>query len=462
MSAVPIAELGLTEFGNAQWLVTNHGADFRHLRAQRQWFRWDGRRWAADTTGEVERRMKLIVPALLQQAAATESDDQARKQLTRWALECCKARTLEASLRLAQSECEVAATADLFDRDPWLLNVENGVLDLRTGELREHLRETLLTKLAAMPYEPAATCPRWNDFLDEIMDGQLELVHFLQRAIGYALSGDVSEHVVFLLFGTGANGKSTLLETLRHLWGDYARQADFATFLAKRDEPHVRNDLARLAGARFVTAVEAEEGRRFAEAQLKQLTGGDTITARRLYQEHVEFQPQFKLFLAANHKPAVWGTDYAFWRRIRLIPFSVRIPPERQDKDLRAKLLEERSGILNWALAGFHAWRTQGLAPPDAVLAATQTYQAEQDVVGDFLADRCTVSSNGKQVSVEKKTLYAAYENFCRDAGTELLSARTFNNRVAERGIVDRKAHGRRLWLGLELHTPGNSDAQPL
>jgi len=453
------ALIGHTELGNARWLVDHHGADLRYVRAWKRWHCWDGRRWASDETGEAERRMKALVPALLQQAAH-ESDEPTRKRLAIWAVQCSTARTLTASLQLAMSEPEVAVTAAMFDADPWLLNVANGTLDLRTLTLRPHRREDLLSKLAPVAYEATATCPRWLVFLDEIMGGQADLVEYLKRATGYALTGDVSEHAIFLLFGIGANGKTTYLETLRRLLGDYARQADFATFLATRTEPHIRNDLARLAGARFVTAVEAEEGRRFAEAQLKQLTGGDTITARQLYREHVEFAPQFKIWLAANHKPQVWGTDYAFWRRLQLIPFTVTIPPERQDRNLRSKLIAEGPGILNWALAGLHTWREKGLAPPEAVLAATRAYQAEQDVVGDFLADRCTVSSNGTQAAVEKKVLYEAYAAFCRDAGTEPVSARTFNTRIAERGISDRKAHGRRLWVGLSV-TTGDGDASP-
>jgi len=440
----------LDDMGNARRLVHLHGMDLLYAHARKRWHVWDGRRWAEDETGDAERHAKDVVAQMF--AAAARADDETRrKQLGAWAVKSASAPRLAALLEVARSEREFAITGREFDRDPWLLTVDNGTLDLRTGALRPHRREDLITRLAPVVYAPAARASRWHEFLDEILGA--ELAAFLQRAVGYALTGTVSEHAVFLFYGTGANGKSTFLETIRALLGDYARQTDFSSFLVGRDD-HVRADLARLAGARFVTAVEAEEGRRFAESLLKQLTGGDTVTARHYYQAHVEFRPEFKLFLATNYKPRVWGTDLAFWRRVRLVPFTVTVPPERQDPNLAAALRAERPGILNWALEGCWHWKTDGLQEPATVIAATRAYQDEQDVVGQFLADRCRLSANGSSLSAARRAVYDAYDAWCRDTGNEPLAARAFGLRLAERGLLEAKRHGVLVWKGLELVPP--------
>ncbi len=438
------------DLGNARRFFRLHGADVGYVRSRRRWFVWSGRHWREDETGEAERRAKAVIDELYSTAAALKDDPVAQKALATHAVKSSSAQRLASMLELASTEDGIAITGRQFDASPWLFNVVNGVLDVRTGELRPHDRKYLITKIAPTRFDSAAKAPRWLAFLDEIFAGNVELIAYLQRAIGSALTGITTDNVFWLLFGTGANGKTTTCEVLRHVFGDYARATDFSTFLARRDDP-IRNDIARLAGARFVTAVEVEEGRRLAEVLLKQVTGGDMIIARRLYQEHVEFQPQFKLFLACNHKPAVWGTDHAIWRRIPLVPFTVTIPSERKDKGLKGKLIDEAPGILTWALEGCRAWQNGGLQAPEAVQAATKAYREEQDVAGDFLTECCVVSSNGTAASVEAKALYDAYERWCGEMGTEAVSARTFNTKVGERGFAYIRSHGRRSWRGLEL-----------
>ncbi len=446
-----------SDLGNARRLVRLHGEDLRYVRSQRHWYVWDARRWREDATDEAVRKAKDVVDALHIEAANT-SDGNLKKELARWAMQSDSAFHIRAMVELASSERAVVLRQDQLDAGPFLLNTLNGTLDVRSGELRPHRREDYFTKLATVRFDPKAEAPRFVAFLHEILRGDVDVIGYLQCVIGYALTADVREQCFFLLYGTGANGKTTLLELLRHLFGDYARQSNFSTFLARRDDT-VRADLARLAGARLVTAVEAEEGQRFAESLVKQLVGGDMITARRLYRDEIEFRPTFKLFLAANHKPQVWGTDHAFWRRVRLIPFTVTIPPERQDRGLLNKLRSELPGILNWALEGCRQWLANGLQEPAAVLAATRAYEAEQDLVGEFVNDRCVLSSNGRAQTarVERKELYGLYETWCRETGTPALSSKTFNGRIRERGVPEVKVHGGKwFWVGLELR---NADA---
>jgi putative DNA primase/helicase len=350
-------------------------------------------------------------------------------------------------VELAKSEPGVPVTPERLDADPWVLNVCNGTLDLRTGHLRPHARADLLTKLAPVTYDPGALCPTWEAFLSRILAGDVALIRFVQKVIGYSLTGSTQEQCLFILYGAGANGKSTLIQTISALLGDYARQTPTESLLVQRGDG-VRNDLARLQGARFVSAVEVEGGRRLAEALVKQLTGGDTITARFLYGEHFEFQPMFKLWLAVNHKPVVQGTDHAIWRRLRLIPFTVTIPAAEQDKRLTEKLRAELPGILRWAVEGCLAWQQEGLAPPTAVKRATGDYRAEMDVIAAFIRDCCVVEPQ-RQVSTSE--LYAEYRGWCEQMGESAVTQKAFGTALRERGCTPGRTSGGRLWVGIAL-----------
>ena len=344
--------LSLTDLGNAKRFASEHGRDVRYCHRWKKWLIWDGRRWVKDDTGTIQERAKETAIAILSEAAK-ELHDEKRKKLLAWQKQSEFEHRIRALITLAQSEDGLPVRVEELDCDPMLLNLQNGTINLTTAEFREHRREDLITKVAPISYDPNATCPQWLLFLDRIMNGNNELISFLQRAVGYSLTGDTSEHALFLFYGTGANGKTTFLEVLRHALGDYVMSADFSSFIVSRGAS-VRNDLARLAGARLVTAVESEANRRLAEEVIKQITGGDTITARYLYSEHFEFRPQFKLFLATNHKPRIRGTDVAIWRRIHLVPFTVTISNEEQDKALPAKLRGEAPGILQLGLGRAH------------------------------------------------------------------------------------------------------------
>lgn len=443
-------EARLTDLGNARRLVRLHGSDLRYCERLGGWFIWDERRWAKDETGEAERRAQDVPAALCREAedylaqaravSGNESTVLANKAqaLIAHALKTEAAGRLSSLLQLARVERGLAVAPLVFDRDPWLLNVLNGTLDLRTGELRPHERGDLLTKLVPAPWDPHAECPTWRAFVSKILGGKPDIVAFVQRAVGYSLTGATTEQVLFFLYGTGSNGKSTFLETIRALIADYAHQANFDTFLTKQGAQGPRNDVARLKGARLVTALEAPEGTRFDETLIKTLTGGDTVAARFLYREDFEFVPTFKLWLAANHRPAIRGTDHAIWRRIRLVPFMVKFhdggdPALRKDPALREKLMVELPGILRWAVEGALAWQRTGLGAPQEVTAATSEYRAEQDTLGQFLEETCVLDASAR---AQSSFLYAAYSSWAERRGERPFTHKTFSARLVERGFA--------------------------
>jgi putative DNA primase/helicase len=437
-----------TDYGNAERLVREHGADLRYTTAW-GWMVWDGARWKRDETGETMRRAKATIRGMY--TASWTLPEEAGAFLRKHAAKSESAAALKAMITLAASEHPVASAAADFDGDPWLLNTANGTLDLRAGDLRPHHRADLLTRVAPVVYDGQAACPHWRLFLHQIFNGDTDQILFLQRAIGYALTGSTREQVMFILYGTGANGKSTLLNVLQAVLGDYA-QSTPATTLLVRPDGAATNDLARLAGARFVAATESEEGKRLAEALIKQMTGGDKLVARYLRQEFFEFVPVFKLFFATNHKPVIRGTDLAIWRRIHLIPFSVTIPPEQRDATLTERLIAEAPGILAWAVEGCRMWQARGLAPPASVQAATEGYRSDMDLLAQFLAECCAEGPAGKY-EVTHKELYKTYAEWADDAGEKPMSSRAFSQRLQETGRYTKgPGTGNILtWYGLRL-----------
>jgi P4 family phage/plasmid primase-like protien len=436
-----------SDLGNARRLVARHGKDLRYCHASKDWFIWNGARWAGDKKGGVEVLAKETILALYPEATET-ADRLVRETIVNHALKSEAEARFRAMIALAKSEPGIPIAPDEFDSDSWVLSLLNGTLDLRTGKLLPHRREFFCTKQAPVEFDPNAPCPTWNAFLDRIMGGNSSLIGFLQRAIGYALTGLTTEQVLFFLYGTGANGKTTFLETIRGLLGDYATPSDFSTFLATKNEDRPRNDLARLKAARFVSAVEAGEGRRLAEPVVKQLTGSDTIVARFLFHEFFEFVPQFKLFLAANHKPRIVGTDPAIWRRIRLVPFAVAIPESEQDKHLQEKLQVELAGILNWALRGCLEWQRCGLGESPEVATATACYRREMDIFADFLDERCVIGPDEWATSAD---IYIDYQSWCERNGERPLAKNAFGTKLRERGFEDEKHNGARCWFGIGL-----------
>lgn len=436
----------LTDLENAARFAETHGNDLRYVAKWRNWIVWDGQRWRRDDTGEVQRRAKETARDIYEATAAIKDSEKRTKQ-RKLALAAQSAKRIGAMIDLARSEPGIPVTPDLLDTDPWLLNVENGTLDLRTGGLRPHRPDDLITKIAPVRYEPGARCPTWDAFLRRVLGGDAELTRYMQKAVGYALTGDAREQCLFIAHGTGANGKTTTFTTVAAVIGGYAVHTPTETLLVKRNDT-IPNDVARLHGTRFVTAAEAECNRRLAEALVKQMTGGDKIAARFLHGEWFEFMPTFKLFLAVNHKPTVEGTDHAMWRRIRLIPFTVTIPESEQDKMLPEKLRAESMGILRWAVEGCLLWQQEGLEPPEVVAAATQDYRDEMDTAGGFI-DECCVRD--PQAETPPARLYDRYTQWCAGNGEKPMSKANLAARLAEKGFTRGRTKARRFWRGLAV-----------
>lgn len=434
-----------TDAGNARRLVAAWGHLVRHVGPWSSWLVWDGKRWQRDTRGRINELAKTVAADLWHEVALLQGDD--RKLAVKWAMQSENASRIRAMVDLARSDPKVAIDPQQLDADRWLLNTRNGTIDLRTGQRRDHDQRDLITKVAAVDHNHAAVAPQFTAFLERIIpDPQVR--EFLQRWFGYCLTGDVSEHKILFAFGAGANGKSTLLNALAHVLGDYASQAAPDLLMRRRDDPHPTG-LADLQGARLVLASETAEGRRLDEALVKRLTGGDPIKARHLYADFFEFDPTHKFVVATNHRPEVTGTDHGIWRRIRLVPFEVVIPDDEQDGQLEQKLRAEAAGILTWALDGAAAWRRDGLTEPAAVVSATADYRAAMDVIGDFVSDCCLLAPG---VSAKAGDLFRRYGQWCETMGELPMTQRKFGEALADRGL-SRYRSGVHWWAGIALRS---------
>ena len=467
--------LPYSDLYNARTLVLHYGQTLRYCYPWKSWLVWTGTHWQRDTSGAVMRLAKQTVKQLAREAENLD-DKKEIAALLHHVKGSLSAAKLKAMVELAQSEEPIPLQPEDLDKDPWLLNCPNGTLNLKTGELHPHQQSDLLTKCSPVEYQADAPCPAWERFLWRIMGGsqgedspdmpagELEnrrladeraqrLITFLQRAIGYSLTGDTREQCLFVLHGSGSNGKSTFLETLQALLGDYAQSTPSATLLAKDPHRHegIPNDIARLRGARLVTAVEIGEGKRLNEELVKRLTGQDTLTARFLFAEFFDFRAEFKLHIACNHLPQIRGTDHAIWRRIKCIPFTVTIPDAEQDKNLPAKLKEELAGVLRWAVQGCLNWQREGLGTPDEVIAATKEFRASMDIIGRFIEESCLVSPT---VQAKASDLYDAYKKWCEASGEYAVTLAAFGNRLEEQGFTRHKAGT--IWrrgIGLQVST---------
>jgi putative DNA primase/helicase len=342
----------------------------------------------------------------------------------------CDGSTIAAVEKLARSDRRVAARVNQFNTNHWLLNTPGGVVDLKTGKLQPHRAEDYMSLITEVAPSETADCPRFKAFLGEIMGNDGDLISYLQRLIGYCLTGEIREHVLIFGYGTGKNGKGVLINTLRGILGSYHKTAPMECFQETFGERHP-TDLAMLQSRRLVTATETDEGKRWSESKIKTLTGGDQISARFMRQDFFQYIPAFKLFLTGNHKPSLKTVDEAIRRRFHLIPFAVTIPPERQDKDLGDKLRVEYPGILRWAIEGCLAWQRQGLSPPAAVIDATNDYLEAQDTLSQWIEERCNVGPNCWALV---NTLYESWKLWGELAGEKVPPQRKFSEALRALG----------------------------
>ena len=434
-----------TDAGNAECMVKLFGDHLRYCHTRRKWFVWDGVRWRVDDRS-ISLRAAVLVARARQQAAVHAEDIDARRKLFNWAVGSENYKRAGETLKMAQSLPPFATRIDQFDADPLLATVTNGTLDLRGGDFRRSRTDDFLTMQLGAEYVRGADAPRWRQFLDEVFGGDEELIDYVQRAVGYSLSGETSEQVLFLCYGHGANGKSVFLGVLSQLLGDYAGAASFETFDAGR-RSEASNDLAGLKGKRLVTVIETEEDRRLAEAKVKAVTGEDVISCRFLYGEYFTYRPQFKIWMAMNHKPAIRGTDRGIWRRIRVVPFTQSFEG-REDRALKAKLHAELSGILNWALEGLTKWRESGLSLPKAVQDATEEYRRESDSVGLWIEER---TYKAAAAHLKAGNAYQDYSEWATRRGERPLSQRNWGLSMVERGYKREHSRNGNIYVGVGL-----------
>ena len=441
----------LTDAGNAKRLVAQHGADLRYCWPSKKWYVWDTTKFAPDNTGELPKLAKARVAMIYADAAAC-IDEEERKRLGKWAASSENRQRIDAMIDLARSEPGIPVMPEEMDSDPWLLNCPNGTVDLRTGQLRAHRHEDLITKSTSAEYHPDARFQLFDDFLDRVLPDP-EVRSFVKRGAGSSLVGLNLDERLYFAYGRTATGKTTLLRSIRVTLGDYGGVADFSTFL-QMDHQGPRNDIARLAGKRFVISIEVEQGQKLAESLVQTITGGDPMTARHLYQEFFEFVPSFTLWLAANNRPKVRDDNDAAWRRIVQVPFDVQIPEGERDEGVKLALSDPDvagPAILAWLVEGCLEWQRTGLAVPDPVRATTEDYRREMDPLAQFLEDRCVQISEAK---VGNGELFDAYKEWVKTEGVRFhLGRKSFTQRLESHdGVSQQRGHGGvRHWAGLGL-----------
>ena len=429
-----------------------HDDDLRYCETFGKWFEWEGRRWREDDRRRVFSHARRLCRDKSSEALVSIENE---KTAAKIANVVASAKTVAAVVNLARADARHATASDDWDADPWALNTPAGIVDLRTGQMRPHDRTALCSKMTAVA-PTAASCPLWTQFLDQVTAGDADLQRFLRRIAGYGLTGSTREHALFFLYGTGANGKGTFLNTLTAILGDYARVAGMDTFTESHSDRHP-TELAMLRGARLVAAQETEEGRRWAESRIKALTGGDPISARFMRQDFFTYTPQFKLLIAGNHKPGLRNIDEAIRRRFHLLPFTVRIPPEQRDPNLFEKLKAEWPGILRWALEGCLEWQAQGLNPPAAVIEATAEYFDDEDSFGRWLEECCARDAMAHETT---RDLYAAWTAWAERSGMSPGSEPKFRGALKARGFSAKRepGTGRGGFEGIRLHRQDYTD----
>lgn len=443
----------LTDLGNAERMVQRHGADLHYSFDLRKWLVWQGTHWNRDNMGLIGQHAKETVRSLYAVAQECPDEKQAAKFAT-WAMRSEDSSHINSLVSLARSEKGIPIEPKALDTNRMLLNLLNGTLDLKTGELRDHRKEDLISHVIPIKYDEKAMCPRWLEFLREVTQDNTNLIEFLWRAFGYSLTGEIIEQVLFFLLGVGKNGKTVLAGVLQKLLGDYGCPGAPDLLIVKHGDTHP-TEQADLFGRRVVVCSETESGKRFAEAAVKRLTGSDELKVRRMREDFWKFDPTHKFWVIANFKPVILGNDDAIWRRIMLVPFDYIVPPEKRDERLPEKLEAELPGILNWAVQGCLDWQKGGLRPPTEVLDANAQYRAESDVIHSFVAEMCEVQAPGSmpEYRVLTSKLFGAYQEY---SGDRTATMALWVPRIVKLGYLRLRSNGKSVFKGIRLADQDN------
>ncbi len=438
-----IKKFAFDDTGNADRFVNKYKDFARYSYIDKGWYFYNGKKWEFDNLGKVKKLTENVINDMKLEIAYCDEEEE--KIFFKHLKYSRNSRGKDNMLK--ESEHRLSILPKEFDKNKGLLNVENGVIDLQTGQLLEHDYSLFLSKKSKIEYTDKIDCPKWLEFLQDIFDNDNELIDYIQKAIGYSLTGSTKEQCVFFCYGNGRNGKSTFLDIINEIMGDYSTNAQPETIMVRNNNSGANSDIARLKGARFVTTVEPDQGDRINEGLIKQLTGGDTITARHLYGKEFEFEPEFKLWMATNHKPIIRGRDLGIWRRMHLIPFTVEIPENKVDKNLKHKLRRELTGILNWAVKGCLKWQKEGLKMPKVIEKAVEEYKSEMDVVTNFL-NNCTVLMIGSETLASD--LYKVYTKWATENNEYKMSNTMFGKEISLRFNKKRKNYGV-IYEGLKI-----------
>lgn len=434
--------------GNADRFTDMHGDTLRYSYTRKNWYFYNGKIWTTDNEGKVKTMADEVIESMKSEKVFVPEgeDEEEMKKLLRKHIKATRNHNGKTNM-IKESQHLLPIQPQQFDNNLHLFNVQNGFLDLKTGQLHPHERGQYFTKISNVEYTDKADCPMWDDFLQQIFDGNDELIEYIQRAVGYSLSGSTEEQMMFILHGNGRNGKSVFLDIVTELFGSYSTNIQPQAIMVKQQSNNANPDIAKLAGARLVTTTEPNEGVRFDEGLIKQLTGGDKVTARFLYEDEFEFTPQFKLWMATNHKPLIRGTDDGIWRRMGIIPFSVQIPENKVDKKLTHKLRREIDAIMNWAVEGYLKWQRDGLQEPQCIKDQRDNYRVEMDSIEAFIQDCCVIDSFS---NVQAKAFYQAYREWASENGQYMMSNTKFGREMAKK-YTKRKSDGVIVYGGIKL-----------
>lgn len=428
----PKKQYDMTDTGNAHRLYDKFGGIIRYSYNRKKWYVWNGRMWMTDDSGDVKKYADIICDDIKQEAFR-EREEKTQIDLLKWAHKTASSRGKEAMIKECQHLDGVPVTQDELDAYSGYLNCRNGIVNLRNGELLPHDSSFMMSKMCNTEYDTSGRLPKlWLRFLDDVTNHNVELQEYIQRCLGYSLTGSNAEQCAYFLYGMGNNGKSTFLDTIADILGGYAANTQPDTIMLRKWGNDASSDIARLKGARFVTSEEPTEGVRLNEGLLKQLTGGSKVTCRFLYGDEFEYTPEFKIWVATNHKPVIRGTDVGIWRRIKLIPFEVNIPKDKIDKDLKQKLKKEAPQILKWMVDGSIKWHEDGMSEPQGVLDAVKEYKQEMDLLANFI-EECIVIDYDCEDKVPAPDLFRAYIRWAKENNEYEMSSKKFFSEMTKK-----------------------------